>query len=918
MKKKIILLNIFITLCGIFNGICANKTVYLQKDSVSIDAVLSFLEANTPYHIYADIDSSFIIIIDKNELPTVELLKDALSGTPYNVSILNNNLFILKGNSMETNISPLFRHGSQTQDSSNVFQIRMEKADVTRFSTSENLVYSVGDPYLKEIKKEVNLKGKIIDSKTKEPLPGVNIILKEPYTVAQTDADGNYTIKMPSGRGQLDISGFNIKTSRRQLMLYEDGIFNIEIVEDIYKLDEVTIIAQRTDNVKSIRLGTEKIQIAKIKNIPTAFGEVDILKVVQSLPGVKTVGEASTGFNVRGGATDQNLILLNNGTIYNPNHLFGFFTAFSSDMIRDAELFKSSIPAQYGGRISSVLDITGKEANKEKFTGSASVGVVTSRLNLEIPVIKNKTSVLLSGRTTYSDWILKQLPEKSGYNNGTAGFYDLGTVISHQFDRQNYLNIYGYYSKDRFSFNINQKYSYQNMTASAKWRHFFSDNFMGNFAAGYDHYDYKNIDSTNEAQAFDLSFDINQYYVKADLTNNMNEHILNFGFKSLLYNIEPGRFEPHGESSLVVPNVLQKEKALESALYLEDLWDINDKFSITAGVRLSLFNAFGKRTYYKYNPDLLPYESTIIDTIYAKAGKVYKTYFGPEFRLSSRYILTDNLSIKAGFNTMQQYIHKLSNTVIMSPTDTWKLSDVNIRPQKGWQAASGLFYNAPKRIWLASIELYYKRMRDYLDYRGGANILMNHHIETDVINTEGHAYGVELSLKKEIGKLNGWVNYTYSRTFLRQSSDLIVNPVNNGNWYPTDYDKPHDFKLTGNYKFTQRYSLSTNVDYSTGRPTTIPAGKYYNPTIKSTQVFYTDRNTYRIPDYFRVDMSFNIEAVHKLTLLTYSSISFGVYNLLGRQNAYSVYYISDKGNIKGYKLSIMGTQIPFLTYNIRF
>ena len=386
----------------------------------------------------------------------------------------------------------------------------------------------------------------------------------------------------------------------------------------------------------------------------------------------------------------------------------------------------------------------------------------------------------------------------------------------------------------------------------------------------------------------------------------------------MFYDISSGNYEPYGANSLVKLDKLQKDKALESALYLEDQWDITHRLSVTAGVRYSMFNAFGPRTYYTYSPDMLPYESTIMDTMHVNSGQVFKTYMAPEFRLSGRYTLAENFSVKAGFNTMRQYIHKLSNTVIMSPTDTWKLSDVNIRPQKGWQAATGFYYNTPKRIWLASVEGYYKKMSDYLDYRSGARILMNHHIETDVINTEGYAYGVEFSIKKEVGKLNGWASYTYSRTFLRQSDKLISNPVNNGNWYPTDYDKPHDFKLIGNYKFTQRYSCSVNIDYSTGRPTTIPAGKYYDQTLDKPQVFYTDRNAYRIPDYFRMDVSFNIEPSHKLTLLTHSSISFGVYNVTGRQNAYSIYYVSEEESIKGYKLSIFGVPIPFVTYNVKF
>ena len=913
MKQFIRLCNI-ILLCSLFSGINAQQVVSIQRDSIAIEALLSFLEANTPYHVYADIDSTFTVCVRTNDVSPIQLLKDALASSPYNVSVYNNNLFILKGKELETYLSPALRQ----QHTINESRMQMESVEKTTLANSENLIYSVGDPYLKDIPDEITLTGKVIDSKTREPLSGVNIVLKEPFTGATTDINGNYSIRLPSGRVQLDISGFNIKGSRRQLMLYNHGTFNIEMLEDIYELDEIMIIAQRMDNVKGVQLGVEKIQITKIKNIPTAFGEVDVLRVIQSLPGVKTVGEASSGYNVRGGTTDQNLILLNDGTIYNPNHLFGFFTAFSSDMIKEAELYKSSIPVQYGGRISSVLDITGKEASKEKFTGSAGIGLVTSRLTLEIPIIKERTSVLVSGRTTYSDWILKNLPEKSGYNNGTAEFYDLGTVFSHRINEKNTLNVYGYYSRDRFEFSESQKYAYNNLNASVKWKRVFNEKFLGNFAVGYDHYSYKNTDTMNESAAYALSFNINQLFAKADFIYDFRNHQLDFGFKSMLYDINPGTYEPEGINSIVRLDVLQKEKALESAFYIGDQWNITNKLSVTGGIRFSIFNALGPRDYYKYNPDMLPSEFTIIDTLHANAGQVFKTYMGPEFRLSTRYILADNLSVKAGFNTMRQYIHKLSNTVIMSPTDTWKLSDVNIPPQTGWQAATGLYYNTPKKIWLVSTEVYYKKMHDYLDYRSGAKILMNHHIERDAINTEGYAYGVEFSLKKEVGKLNGWVNYTYSRTFLRQSDKLLALPVNGGDWYPTDYDKPHDFKLTGNYKFTQRYSCSVNLDYSTGRPITIPAGSYYNQTLNAVQMFYTDRNTYRIPDYFRMDLSFNIEPSHKLTLLTHSSVSFGVYNLTGRQNAYSIYHVSENGKIKGYKLSVFGTPIPFITYNIKF
>jgi hypothetical protein len=913
--KKIILTGLFFLLYFVQTEIRAQQITPTTKDSLSIEALLKMIETNSSYRIYTgDIDASFKVSIQKiNAISPLDMLKKALTETPYRVSVYGNNLFILKEKELATYFPYTDSNRNANRETGFFAQIEnKEKA------TSENKVYIIGDQFTKSLPAKITLKGKINDSKTGEPLIGVSVVQKEPYIAAVTDSKGDYIIELPSGRVQLELSGFNIKNSRRNLMLYGNGVFNIELIEEILQLNEVTVIAGRIDNIRNIDIGVEKIQIDKIKNIPTVMGEVDILRVLQTLPGVKTVGEASTGFNVRGGATDQNLILLNNGTIYNPNHLFGFFSAFSSDMIKEAEIYKSSIPAQYGGRISSILDITGKEANKEKFTGSAGLGLVTSKLNLEIPILKEKTSLLLSGRTTYSDWILKSLPQKSGYSDGTAGFYDVGTVFSHKIDDKNLVNIYGYFSRDRFAFSVNEKYAYTNLNASAKWRRLFNNKLIGNFSTGYDHYDYENKESKNEAAAFKLSFNINQVFAKADFSYIMNEHKLDFGAKSTFYSNNAGTYDPLGEISLVKYDVLQQDKALESALYISDQWELTPNFSVDVGIRYSIFNAIGPRTYYRYNSNVLPSESTITDTLTAGSGRIFKTYHEPEFRLSARYIIQDNLSVKVGFNTMQQYIHKLSNTVIMSPTDTWKLSDANIRPQKGWQAATGLYFNSSKRVWETSLEVYYKKMNDYLDYRSGARILMNHHIETDVVPSEGHAYGVELMVKKPTGKLNGWASYTYSRTFLRQHDKIVANPVNRGEWYPTDYDKPHDFKLVGNYKMSQRYSFSMNIDYSTGRPTTIPAGKYYDSKLNSYQVFYTDRNSYRVPDYFRSDVSFNIEPSHKLTLLTHHTLSIGAYNVTGRRNVYSIYYVTEGGKINGYQLSIFGTPIPFITYNIKF
>lgn len=909
--KKLLLIGIIAALP--LGKSMAQQSVSVSTDSVSIVSLIKEIEQKTPYKIYTTMETPFKVKVNKGSGTVAEVLKEALQATPYKVSMVGNQIFILLDKELFVLLPSQLTGASVKVEEEYKMNILPEKA------TSENKVYNIGNPYAKVKPKKAVIKGQVTDFKTGDPLVGVNLIHREPWIATVTDKNGHYTLELPIGKSQLEISGMNIKNARRQLMIHGDGLIDFELEEETHMLGEVTVTSGRIQNVKSTQLGVEKLRPNLLKNIPMAMGETDVLKIVQALPGVKTVGEASSGFNVRGGATDQNLILLNDGTIYNSSHLFGFFTAFNSDMVKEAEVYKSSIPSKFGGRISSVIDITGREANKEKFTGSAGIGLVTSKLNLEIPIIKERTSLLLSGRTTYSDWMMKTLPKKSGYKDGTAGFVDVGGVLSHKFNEKNSLNVYGYYSHDRFAFNDNEKYSYNNFNASMKWRSVFNEKVVGYFTLGYDHYDYKNEESVNESAAGRLSFDINQVFVKADFDWKLSDkHALDFGFKSMFYNINSGTYEPVGKASLVKPDALQKDKALESAFYVGEQWDITPQLSINAGIRYSMFNALGPRNYYEYQAGSLPYESSIVDTVSVGSGKVLKTYHGPEFRLSGRYAFTDDFSFKMGFNSMRQYIHRLSNTVIMSPTDTWKLSDVNIKPQRGWQLAAGFYLNSHNQVWEYSLEGYYKKMSDYLDYRNAAKLLMNHHVETDVVPTKGYAYGIEFQVKKQTGKLNGWLSYTYSRTFLRQENKMIANPVNGGDWYPTEYDKPHDFKFIGNYKFTQRFSLSLNLDYSTGRPTTIPAGQYYDSELRSMRVFYTDRNSYRIPDYFRTDISFNIEPSHKLTLLTHSSISIGVYNVTGRRNIYSIYYVSENGKIQGYQMSIFGAPIPFVTYNIKF
>ena len=921
MTRKFFYFILFVLL--LTSHLQAQHPVRVDLERRPLGELIEAVEKQTGYRVFCipeALDTTVVSVrADGKEL--VDVIRQALQNTGCQLFEFEQSIFITKDRELITRLPVDFlgkQEATLAVEQDETWTVRPdmgfleEKQDVK--AGSEQRVYEIGNPNL-PAKERVTLTGYVTDFKTNEALPGITLSIEDPMIGVITDASGYYSITLPRGRQTLHIKGVGINESNRQLLLHSDGKLNIELLEKVYSLNEVVVQADRVDAIRSTTIGVERLQMKQVKNIPTVFGERDILRIIMSLPGVKSVGEISSGFNVRGGATDQNLVLYNDGTVYNPTHMFGLFSTFNPDVVKDMELYKSSIPPKYGGRISSVLDINSREGNRKKFQGSASIGLLTSSLSVEGPLFTEHTSYLIGARTTYSDWLLRQLPNNNTFHDGRAGFHDLSATISHRGGERDNLTFNGYYSKDRFAFTGEEDYAYRNGNASFKWRHQFNPKFSGAVTAGYDHYDYMIHNTADTITAYTLDFGIDQLFGKVDFSFYPNDsHQIDFGMSTLHYNYSPGNYMPNHEQSLVAADRLQHEKALESAVYLGDEWKITPDLSVNAGVRYSFFNVLGPRRYNLYAPGVLPVVENIIAT--DSTNGVLKTYHGPEYRLSARYSFSDKMSVKACFNTMRQYIHKISNTTIMSPTDIWKLSDMHILPQNGIQVAAGLFRNLNDNMYETSVELYYKTMEHYLDYRPGAELVMNPHLETELVETEGRSYGVELMIKKIRGKLNGWVSYTYSRTLLRQTDPRIVLPVNFGDWYPADFDKPHEVKFVGNYKFTQRYSVSMNCDYSTGRPITIPVAKY--KYVGGEYVYYTERNKLRIPDFFRIDLSFNVEPSHHLTLLTHSSFSFGVYNLTGRNNAYSVYYVLDYRQIKGYKLAIFGVPIPYVSYNIKF
>lgn len=906
-------------LVGFCDAQVQNKSIDVKMDGKKFSELVTDLESRLGVRFYyGDLSLDTLTFnLNLNNVFLDDVLKKVLINTSYKYAVFENNIFITKINQIYTVLPSQFTGKTPTI----AFTPKPVDDDFlnkkTKISAAiENKLYTIGTSK-DSLKKTANLSGFIKNPETGEPISGVTLFISNSNYSAISDRFGFYTILFPKGKQELNISAFGFKTSKRQINLLGDGKLDINLQEQLLTLKEVVITSNKVSNITRNQMGIEKIDIKTIKQIPTAFGETDILRVVLSLPGVKSVGESSTGLNVRGGSVDQNLILFNDATVFNPAHFFGFFSAFNPEVVKDVQLYKSSIPSKYGGRLSSVLEINSREGNKKNFAGSAGIGLVTSRLNLEGPIIKDKTSFIFGGRTTYSNWMLDLLPDNSAFNGAKASFYDLNLNVSHQHNEKNNFYFTGYLSNDQSNLATDTTFQYSNQNISLRWKHIFNNKLYGVVSGGYDRYYYDNFSNFKEDVDYRLKFNVAQSNLKANFIYDYNsDYNIEFGASTINYSNKPGSLNPLTDKSLVIPNIIQHEQAFETAAFIEQNYDISDAISVTGGLRYSMYNFLGPTQTNVYANSLTKNDANIITVDNYGKGENVKTYHGPEYRLATRVVLNPNLSFKASFNTQRQYIHMLSNTTSISPTDVWKLSDLNIAPQRGSQFSLGIYKNFKSNTIETSIEGYYKNTDDFLDFKSGAVLVLNPKIEQDVLPTQGKAYGVEFLVKKLTGKLNGWLSYTYSRTLLKTEDKTGVNSINGGVFYPANYDKPHDVTMISNFRFTHRVSLSFNLTYSTGRPITLPVGKYFYAGAQ--RLLFSDRNQYRIPDYFRSDFSLNVLGNHRKTQAFHNSWTFGVYNLTGRNNVFSSFFATENNVINGYQLSIFATAIPFINYNIRF
>ena len=778
-----------------------------------------------------------------------------------------------------------------------------------------NTFVEIGNPAEKNNPGNVIVSGYIYNKETKEPVSGVTVFIKKLSVGTISNEFGFYTMTLPRGIYLLQFSFIGMREKTVNLNLHGAGELNVDMNSILIPLKETVISAQKNLTLQRFEVGAEKININSFRLLPTSMGESDIIKSVLLIPGVQSVGEGSAGFNVRGGTADQNLILLYGAPIYNSSHFFGFFSAVNPDIIKDVTLYKGGIPSRYGGRISSVLDIGTVEGNKKEFNGNAGISPITTHIMVEGPLIKDTLTYMFTARTTYSNYIFS-LIDNASLQNSRASFYDFNGKITYDINKNNKIDFSSYFSHDSFRFNSDTVYSYDNNIFALKWRHFFNSRFFSSFSINNSFYKYDISSLKFSPEAFSLSHQINSTSFKGDFNWFLGRNEINFGLDLNRYNVMPGRYEPSNDSSLVTPHSIQRERAWEGALYIDDKFVLTNFISVNVGIRMSAYFSLGPGTVMVYSPEYSKSRSTITDTLNFGPGEISGKYAGPEPRISLNFRISDKNSFKINYNRTRQYIHLLSNSTSISPTDTWKLSDYYLKPQIGDQFALGFYKMLFHNSYEISSEVYYKMIKNMVDFKGGTNLVMNENVIEDIVNVKGKAYGVELIFKKTEGKLRYSVGYTYARTFIRNVSNFSEEIINSGKWFPANFDKPNDLVITFNYIFSRRYSFSSNYTWSTGRPITFPVATYimYNDIL----VHYSDRNKYRIPDYSRLDLSFKVSGNLRSHKIARPNWTFSVYNVFGRQNVYSIYFKKDGDILKGYKLSVFGQAIPTVTFNFDF
>jgi hypothetical protein len=767
------------------------------------------------------------------------------------------------------------------------------------------------------------VEGFVYFGKTGDPLPGALVQDKKSGKQVMSDYQGYYSLNLPGGSTQLQFSFMGLETNLVEVEILSPGKLNVELLESPIAIDAVTVTANGgKTNINQTQMGMVHMDIKNLSKLPVLMGEADIIKSLTLLPGVNTSGELSSGFNVRGGNVDQNLVLLNDAPIYNSAHLFGMFSAFIPNAISSVNLHKGTQPANFGSRVASTMEIKLKNPDTLKLSGKAGVGILNSSLFVEGPVINHKITFLLGARTTYSNWLLKKMPTYD-IRNSTANFFDAIGKMDFKINSKNTLSFFGYGSHDTFSYSNKNDYSYGSFLTGINYNHFVSDHILLHTTFSYSKYFSTVGTLENEYTAYQINTGIEQYNSRFEWSYQAPKNSMLAGFEAIHYLINPGEQEKVSENSDALVFSLTPEKAIEGAIFFQDSYTLTANLSATAGLRYALYSKIGTAETYIYAANSPINDNTVQESIHFNNNELVKLYQGLEPRLGIKYRFNESSSVKAGYNMNRQFQHLITNTSATTPADYWKSADQNIKPIISQQYALGYFRNFLNNIIETSAEIYFKTSKNVLEYKNGAVLAMNKSIERDVIAGYARSYGLEFMLKKNLGNLTGWLSYTLSRSEIQTRSKFVEETINDGNYFPTYNDRLHDLSLAVNYQLSRRWTVGSNFLFSSGRPTTYPEQKYTYHNIEV--IDYSTRNKYRLQAYHRLDMSITYEGFLNLTKRVHPSFTFSVYNVYGHKNTYSTYYKKDTPSAINnyqqyglYKLSIIGIPIPSITLNLTF
>jgi len=749
------------------------------------------------------------------------------------------------------------------------------------------------------------LSGTVRDANTGETLIGAVITEDLAQVSTSTNSYGFYSLLLPQGNRTVSVSYVGYETQTKVLSLNESIKYDVELIPNQNKLEEVIVSGtRRSKNVKSPQMGAFKFSTEEIKNVPVLFGEKDLLKTIQLLPGVQSGGEGSANFFVRGGGGDQNLILLDEAIVYNASHLLGFFSTFNSDAVKDVQLYKGGIPSQYGGRISSVLDIAMVDGNQKEFSAEGGIGLIASRLKVSAPLSDGRGSFMISGRRTYADLFLK-LSSDQDVKQSKLYFYDLNAKLNYRIDDRNKIFVSGYFGKDDLGFSDKFGFNWGNSTATIRWNHIFNDRLFGNTSLIYSDFNY-NVGVNGNSGDFDIASKIGNFNLKQDFSfYPSNSSTIRFGVNALNQTIRPASLSAD-EDANVNSIRIEKRKGWDISAYFSHEWKATERLSLLYGLRLSDFMVIGPGTFFSFDG-----ERDVVGEQYFGNGTVAKHYINLEPRLSASLLLNSQSSIKLSYNRMVQNLHQLTNSTSALPTDQYVLSSLNIKPQLADQVAFGYFRNFSENTYEFSVESYYKSMDNQIDFRTGADLQANKLLEGELLFGKGRAYGLEFLLRKSRGKLSGWIGYTLSK------SERKFNGINQGNWFNARQDRTHDVSIVTMYKLSDKWSFGANLIFNSGNAVTYPAGKY--DLNNTTLFYYTERNSHRAPNYHRLDLSATYEPQKSNKRFT-SSWTFGVYNAYNRRNAYIVDFRENENNptiTEAYQIALFGI-IPSVTWNFKF